>query len=252
MKTSEAGLDFIRGFESYLTKQPDGSCRAYQCQAGRWTCGWGCTEGVTATTHWTYDEAKDHFDVEMAKHESAVNASVKVPITQPQFDALVSFSYNCGTGALVKLIGPLNAGDMRATASKFSEYCKYTDPDTRKKLVSRGLVRRRSEETCIFLKDEGGSMPQKVAVPDRKFSVKQALTKVAAPVGAVVAAAPSLPLPAVPDTITKSIETVEAWKGMGAQIWTLKAFALQQPVMCIAVGGALLTLWLWPKPKAVT
>jgi lysozyme len=251
MKTSESGLVLIRGFESYLTKQPDGSCKAYQCQAGRWTCGWGCTEGVTATTHWTEDEAKDRFAAEMAKHESAVNTSVKVPITQPQFDSLVSFSYNCGTGALVKLIKPLNAGDMRATAEKFAEYNKYTKPGTRQKLVSRGLTRRRSEEIACFLKEEGGAMPQIVAAPDRKFSVKEALARVGA-VGVAVSAAPTLPFPPIPSVVTESVQNIESWKGMGAQLWTLRAFAFQQPVMCLAVGVALLTLWFWPKPKAVS
>ena len=102
MKLSTAGLDLIKSFEGYLDKQPDGSCKAYRCPANVWTCGWGCTEGVTMNTHWTQAEATEKLRGELAKHEAAVLNLVKVPITQAQFDALVSFSYNVGSGALAK------------------------------------------------------------------------------------------------------------------------------------------------------
>lgn len=259
MKTSEEGLDFIRGFESYMKEQPDGTCRAYQCQAGRWTCGWGCTEGVTATTHWTLEEAKERFATEMAKHEAAVNSTVKVPISQSQFDALVSFSYNCGTGAVPSIIKLLNKGNVKASAAKFSEYNKYTDPETKKKLVSRGLVRRRAAETAIFLKEEEiGPIPQSVASPDKTMTLKTAALKVAAPVAAITATAspavapalPSLPIPSVPDSITTSLTNLDTWKHAGEHAWTLLSFANAQPLLSAGVGISLAAVWLWPRPKA--
>jgi lysozyme len=147
MKISQAGIDFIKGFESYLTPLPDGSCTAYKCPAGVWTIGWGCTEGVKPGMVWTKEQAEFALRRELAKAEAAVNRLVTVPISQPQFDALVSFTYNCGFGALAKssLLKRLNAGDVDGAAGAFAMWNKGGGK------VLRGLVRRRKDEAAMFL-----------------------------------------------------------------------------------------------------
>lgn len=222
MNLSAKGLALIQEFESYLKAQPDGSCKAYKCPAGVWTVGFGVTEGVTADTHWTREEADAAFRREMAKHEKAVQQLVTVSITQSQFDALVSFSYNVGSGALAKskLLKKLNAKDYLGAADEFRYFTKARDPKTNKKVVLKGLVRRRKAEAAMFTSDMPGAddMPQ-TAVESRPIVVvlkenKEAIAAVATVVGgggtAAVKAVPETPQkPALApkETVSKAKET---------------------------------------------
>lgn len=162
MKLSTAGLDLIKEFEGYHEKQPDGSAKAYRCPAGVWTIGWGCTEGVREGQVVTAEQATVMLATEMAKHEAAVERLVTVPLTQGQFDALVSFSYNVGSGALEgsTLLKLLNAGDYAGARGQFGRWTKAAGVEL------AGLVRRRAREAEVF----GGAvqtptMPQKVEAP---------------------------------------------------------------------------------------
>jgi len=78
---------------------------------------------------------------------------VKAPITQNQFDALVSFTYNEGTGALEKstLLVKLNEKNYTEAAAHFLAWDKITDPKTGEKVVCETLVQRRKEESHLFL-----------------------------------------------------------------------------------------------------
>jgi hypothetical protein len=67
-----------------------------------------------------------------------------VPLTQGQFDALVSFAFNCGVGNLKKLIAPLHRGDYGACRRKLDEFTRS------KGQVLRGLVRRRDAEQALW------------------------------------------------------------------------------------------------------
>ncbi len=162
MNISDDGVKLIKSFEGYLTRQPDGSCVAYLCPARVPTIGWGCTEGVRLGMRWTEAEAIEGLKRELAKHEAAVNRLVTVEINQNQFDALTSFSYNCGVGALQKstLLKRLNKGDYDGAAQAFASWNKGGGR------VLKGLVARRAREAALFLKPvEQPSepyMPQKV------------------------------------------------------------------------------------------
>jgi len=74
--------------------------RPYLCPAGVLTIGWGHTNdnGRKFTSHdiWTKGECDAEFRSDMGRFEAAVRRRVKVELTQHQFDALVSFTYNCG------------------------------------------------------------------------------------------------------------------------------------------------------------
>jgi lysozyme len=80
---------------------------------------------------------------------AGVVRSVRVPISQNQFDALVSFTFNVGTGALhtSSLVKLLNAGDCKGAAAQFDRW-KFA-----KGRVLNGLVTRRAEERALFEKD---------------------------------------------------------------------------------------------------
>lgn len=220
MKTSDKGLDLIKQAEGYHKRQKDGSCKAYLCPAGVWTCGWGSTVGVTSTTHWTTEEATDALRREMGVHEANVMRLVTVPLTQGQFDALVSLCYNIGPGNLKKsnLLRHLNAGDYARAASHFADF-KYAKVrgDTAKlykvkdgtSVALAGLVSRRASETQLFLEAVPNELtPQAIEPPTSKMTTGEALAKVGTPgvvgVGAVASAPPDL-------------TQIAAWKAAAAQ-----------------------------------
>lgn len=175
MQISQAGLDFIKKKEGYFEN-------AYLCPAGVWTIGFGTIrwdlktpvkEGDTITR----EEAEIQLRKEVQRAEDAVTEAIKVPLSQGQFDALVSFAYNVGTSwitgrghqqaTLVKL---LNQGKYDAVPAQLLRFSRTTGG---KKLD--GLLKRRKEEAQMWLSDaheavvanavetEPGTMPQGVA-----------------------------------------------------------------------------------------
>jgi lysozyme len=269
MQISDEGLRLIKSFEGYYKKRPDGSCEGYKPiikkkKSGEIvydipTIGYGCTEGVTVGMVWTHDQAIAALKKEIAKHEKHVTRLCTVDLNQNEFDALTSFSYNCGSGNLAKLIVPLNKGDRAATARKFSEFVKAQG------IEMAGLVSRRARETAIFLKPveepEEPHMPQtveqqkaitKTMVATGATAVTAVVAPAAAPSVVEVAAqvAPALPVPAVPEVVTQSISNVQLWKGMGEQLWTLKAFAVAQPILAGGLSICIAGFYLWSKKRA--
>ena len=259
MKISTAGLDqLIKPFEGYLTRQDDGSCRAYQCPAGVWTCGWGCTEGVTPDTHWTAAEATVALAREMAKHELQVAKLLNVGVTQSQFDALVSLSYNVGAGAVGKstLMRHLNAGDAARAATHFADfkYSRVTGSVAKRmnvapgtKVVLAGLVRRRAKEAEWFLTGADTPMPQKVEAPDAKWKLGEAVQQVGIPVaatGAVAVEGARQVVPVVPQVATRALESANAWRDLVSGVRSIAMDLAGLPWKIVAVaamagGGAL-------------
>jgi lysozyme len=142
MQISSVGLGLVKSFEGLFLK-------AYRCPAGVWTIGYGCTEGVKPGMVWTKDEAEAALLRELSKFEAAVNKLAKVTLNQNQYDALVSFAYNCGEGALSRsgLLKKVNANaDGKVVAA---EFMKWTRGGGR---VLPGLVRRRKAEADLFNK----------------------------------------------------------------------------------------------------
>jgi lysozyme len=257
MELSERGLEFIASFEGYHTAQADGSCKAYQCQAGVWTCGYGATEGVTKATHWTKGEALEMFGRELVKHVAAVNKAVKVEVSQDQFDALVSFSYNCGTGSVGKVAAVLNAEGPKAAAAKLMEYCKFTNPTTKRLEVSRGLLRRRSAEARLIEPDDTplGTMPQKVEAPPAKMTVKEAVTKVGAAAGAAGAAATQAKeiIPPVPQAAKDALANAKELQSVGGEIATIGksaySAAAAYPILAALICAGVAAYWWLTRAK---
>lgn len=242
MKISDKGLDLIKAQEGYHAKQKDGSCKAYLCPAGVWTCGWGATEGVTALTHWTKEEAEQALRNEMTKHEANVHRLVTVPLNQGQFDALVSLCYNIGAGALGKstLLRHLNAGDYARAASHFADF-KYAKVkgDTAKlykvrdgtRVALAGLVTRRANEMNLFLEAAPVEpMPQAIAKPSTKMTPGEALAKVAIPAAATAEGSRQAIIAAPPD-----LSSLTAWQKAATTAADLATWAYSHWML---TGGA--------------
>ena len=142
MKTSAAGLDLIKGFESY-------SATAYLCPAKVLTIGYGHTgSDVKPGMRITVQRGMELLAQDVNRFERAVNRLVTVPLTQGQFDALVSFAFNVGEGAgglqTSTLLKKLNARDYAGAAAQFNLWNKS------KGKVLAGLVRRRAAERKMF------------------------------------------------------------------------------------------------------
>lgn len=146
MRTSEAGIRLIKKYEGYRG-------RPYLCPAGKPTIGYGATfypdgRPVSMTDPAISEAEASRILVDMlGEFEAAVDRLVTVPITQHEFDALVSFAYNVGTEALAgsTLLRKLNAGDKAGAADQFLRW----DKSAGKTLA--GLTRRRQEERALFL-----------------------------------------------------------------------------------------------------
>lgn len=145
MKTSAAGRAAIWGYEGFRAN-------AYLCSAGVPTLGVGHTRGVKMGMACTEQQAREWLAEDLADAETAVNALVKVPLSQDQFDALVSFVFNLGaenfkTSTLLK---HLNAGRPLAAAGQFKLWCKAGGK------VVNGLVKRRASEAETFIRGTKG------------------------------------------------------------------------------------------------
>ena len=145
---SKVGIDLIKSFEGCYLK-------AYKCPAGVWTIGWGTTEAIDGVKPHegmviTQKQADELLIKNLKGYENAVNKYVTYSINQNQFDALVSFAYNCGNGALKTstLLKKLNAGDVHGAANEFLRWNKANGK------VLNGLTRRREAERKLFLKEE--------------------------------------------------------------------------------------------------
>lgn len=149
MKLSQAGIDLIKHFEGC-------SHKAYLCPAGVPTIGYGATgPDIKLGMTWTQAQCDERFLHDVSSFERDVNSLVKVPLTQGQFDALVSFAYNCGSdidsddiaeglgdSTLLKL---LNDGHYDLAAKQFGRWIsKGTSAEP-------GLRRRRKAEELLFI-----------------------------------------------------------------------------------------------------
>ncbi|EKM8117695.1 lysozyme [Enterobacter asburiae] len=145
MQTSEKGIALIKQFEG---------CKltAYQDSVGVWTIGYGWTQPVDgkpirAGMTIKQETAERLLKTGLVSYENDVSRLVKVNLTQGQFDALVSFTYNLGVRSLSTstLLRKLNAGDYAGAADEFLRWNKAGGK------VLNGLTRRREAERALFL-----------------------------------------------------------------------------------------------------
>lgn len=151
MKTSNEMVRMVGEFEGLRLT-------AYKCPAGVWTIGFGTTKingkPVTKDMRITEEQAYDYLRIDLEGAEKVVN-DLRVRINQNQFDALVDFIYNCGSGnfrssTLKKkvMMNPMNA----TIREEFLKWNKATVNG--KKTVLPGLTKRRIAEADWYFKQD--------------------------------------------------------------------------------------------------
>jgi len=146
LKLSQKGLDLIKQFEGL-------SLTPYVCAGGINTIGYGNTYYTNGNKvslkdpKITPQQAEELLKHSLSTYEKAVDSFCRDDISQPQFDALVSFAYNVGTGALQKstLIKKVNANPKDVTIA--DEFLKWNKANG---TVLKGLTKRRQAEANLY------------------------------------------------------------------------------------------------------
>lgn len=131
-----------------LIKQFEGlRLESYQDIAGVRTIGYGHAMPPGPKLVWTKLQAERMLDADMKLAADAVRRLVTVPLTQGEFDALTSFTFNLGQGSLAKstLLKHVNAGKTALAAGQFSKWVNAGEKPV------KGLKERRRIERSVFL-----------------------------------------------------------------------------------------------------
>ncbi len=151
MKTSDKGIELIERYEGLRLT-------AYKCVSTEkyYTIGYGhYGADVTAGMQITQAQAEAYLKQDLATAEAAVTKyCTGFTPNQNQYDALVSFTYNCGAGNLNKLV---TGRTVTTIAEKITEYTHSGGK------VLAGLVKRRAEEKALFITPVS-TEPQKAEV----------------------------------------------------------------------------------------
>ena len=158
MKIGKKGIELIKTFEGCRTKP-------YRCPAALWTVGYGKLMypeqarmkmperlayplKLTDFRVFSQEEIDDFLLEELESTERGVaRLCPAAGGNQGQFDALVSFAFNCGLGTLQRssIRTAFNRGEIETAADNFLKYTKAAGREL------PGLVRRRNAERALFL-----------------------------------------------------------------------------------------------------
>jgi GH24 family phage-related lysozyme (muramidase)/peptidoglycan hydrolase-like protein with peptidoglycan-binding domain len=152
MKTSAAG-------RAKIAQREGNKLKAYRDTKGIWTIGVGHTAAAGAPAPKagmtiTATQSDQILARDLASVEAAVNSAVKVPVTQNQFDAMVSLAFNIGNGAFKKstVVKRLNAGDVSGAGAAFMMWNKPKE-----------IIGRRKTEQAQFLSGGKAKPPAGIA-----------------------------------------------------------------------------------------
>jgi GH24 family phage-related lysozyme (muramidase) len=152
LSPSEAGLAFIAAHEGFCST-------VYRDTAGCETIGYG--HCLVAGEHFDRgigeDEARRLLAADASRAADAVRRAVRVALSQAEFDALVSFTFNVGAGAFAgsTLLATLNKGDFAAAADQILRWDKIHVDGVL--TVSAGLAQRREDERRLFRDGDYGA-----------------------------------------------------------------------------------------------
>ncbi len=152
MTTSQAGVARIQNFEGFSAKAfPDGYVNGVQ----KYTIGNGHQIGIgeasLRTQTITKAKAFELMKSDIHPLEIQINRDLKVQPTQNQFDILISFGYNEGSGAMGKIIALWNSTrNTQTVTSKMLEYDKTHKNGTGELITSPDLAARRRKEIAVF------------------------------------------------------------------------------------------------------
>ncbi len=145
MKTSSHGISLIKRYEGFRAEP-------YFCPAGYLTIGYGhVIKANEKFESLSEEEAEQILQKDLLIFERSVARLVHAPINQYQFDALVSFTYNLGQGALQRstLRQVINRHEYELAPNEFRKWI-YAGGR-----ILKGLIRRRNSEAIMF---EAGSL----------------------------------------------------------------------------------------------
>jgi len=147
-KINQAGLEHLKRWEGLRLQ-------AYQDSKGVWTIGYGHTAAAgTPYVHKglkiTAQEAERILARDLGQYERAVEEAVQVPLTDNQFAALVSFTYNVGSAAFKRstLLKKLNKGDYESVPDEMKKWTRAG------KQHLKGLKARRVAEGGLWVTGE--------------------------------------------------------------------------------------------------
>ena len=143
MKTSHKGIALIKEFEGLRLK-------AYKCPGGVWTIGYGHTAGVKPGMVISEARAEEYLMADLIASEKYLN-DLRLAINQNQFDALISFIYNVGTGNFSRstLLRKVRANPQ--DNSIMDEFLRWVYSKGR---VLPGLQRRRLAEMKLYFSND--------------------------------------------------------------------------------------------------
>lgn len=172
LRISDRGIDLIKAFEGIMDGDPStANLDPYICPAGYVTIGWGHVVldngnmlkgrgGLARAKELipngiTMEEAENLLIDDCIKFERAVKRTITTEVTQGQFDAMVSLSFNIGPANFrtSTVARETNAGRWDAAADAFMMWNKARDPNTGILKVLNGLVRRRQAERELYLSE---------------------------------------------------------------------------------------------------
>jgi lysozyme len=178
---TQLGVDFIARSEGLKLK-------AYKCPAGVWTIGYGHTSAMGAPEVYpgmviTVEQAADILQDDIERVEAILRRHIKVPLTQSQYAALVSFVFNIGGPKFAKstLLRLLNKRDYDSVPAQLLRWTHSNGA------VLPGLVTRRTAEAAMWGGGtDGDPIPQRVDAP--KANLKPTVGHVGAAAGGATAA----------------------------------------------------------------
>ena len=166
-KINKAGLAIIKKWEGIEDGNPKTvNLDPYLCPAKVWTIGWGhaITYNGRHLTTWndpsgdiarniypggiTKEEAEGLLIADTSSVAIQIEKAVKINLTDNQFSALVSFTYNVGIGNLLKstLLRKINARQLHEAVREFPKWRKANGK------ILHGLEMRRCDEKRLFIK----------------------------------------------------------------------------------------------------
>lgn len=245
MRTSTAGVALIKEFEGVRLE-------AYLCPAGIPTIGVGHTSAagppdVNLGDSISEDQAEEILRRDLRAVERQVMDLVDVDLEQGQFDALVSFTFNLGQGALKSstLLKRVNAGRFDEVPRELMKWTKARDKSGQ--LVDLpGLVRRRRAEAALWrgiddtappVIDETRATPEPPQPPKTMARSKEGNGAIVAGVGSAAGAA----------TVIENVSTgVDATRGLMRVIESPRFWVL---VVCLAGAAAGAAVWYWRRRR---
>jgi lysozyme len=173
MKTSNDGLELIAKWEGCILKP-------YKDIAGLRTIGIGhlikpgevFPDGITITR----ERALEILSQDVALCETAIKKNIKVPLNQNQFDALVSFGFNCGVGVYSNsgVATAVNSGNFAGVPVALEAWSKAKINGVSQTVP--GLLARRKHEAQVFMTPDPSCIISDYPVPWTKTSLTEAQT----------------------------------------------------------------------------